>query len=189
MIEFDQDFMEALNALADETEEADQSFRIDNDHSAEWAIRKITEYTAEANRLNAVRRAMIADYQNQIDEENARLEKRTARLKAMLMDYFDTVEKKCTSTQETYRLPSGRLVRKHPKPIIERDNEKLAQWLVDNTMLHYVHFEMKPKWAELKADGVEFNEYGDAFFIPTGECIDGVKAVPQEAVFSVELGG
>ncbi len=188
MIDFDMDFMEALNALADEEQE-DRSFRIDNDHSAEWAIRKITEYTAEANRLNAVREAMIADYRQQIDEENTRLEKRTARLRAMLMDYFETVEKRCTSTQETYRLPSGRLVRKHPKPKVERDNDTLLKWMRGNNMAAFIRSKEEPAWAELKAAGVDFDEDGNAIFSPTGEIIDGVKAVPQEAVFSVELGG
>lgn len=188
MIEFDHDFLEALNALA-EDEQEDKSFRIDNDHAAEWAVRKITEYTAEANRLNAVRKAMIADYQMQIEEENARLEKRTGRLKAMLMDYFDTVEKKASKTREVYRLPSARLVRKFPAAKVERDNARMLMWLRGNGMHSFIKRTEEPMWAAIKEEGVEFDADGNAVFLPTGEIIDGVVAVPQESVFSVELGG
>ena len=185
---YDNELMEGLLEAMEAAEE-ERSFRIDDDHKAEWAMRVIAEERAEAERLNDIRRKMIADYTEQIRRENERLEKRTSMLTAMLMDYFDTVEHRSTATQEKYRLPSGELVRKYPAPKIERNDAQLVEWLKANGCEQYVKVKETPAWDELKKQCVSFDGDGYAIYMPTGEVIDGVAAVPQEAVFNVEIRG
>lgn len=183
---YDEDFMEGLlNYL--EAPESDDRFRIDDDHKAEWAMRLIADERAEAERLNAVRRQMIEDYTEQIRRENEMLEKRTSALTAMLMDYFETVPHKGTKTQESYQLPSGKLVRKYPAPKIERDDAAMIAWLRENDLERFIKVKESPAWDELKKSSVSFDGDGCAIYTPTGEIMEGVAAVPQEPVFKLEI--
>lgn len=184
---YDDNFMDGLMMAIENPE--DSGFRIDDDHKAEWALQVIAAERAEADRLNAVRMKMIADYEEQIRRENDQLEKRTSRLTAMLMDYFDTVPHKGSKTQESYALPGGKLVRKYPAPKIERNDAAMIDWLRANGQEQFVRVKESPAWDELKKNSVSFDSDGCAIFTPTGEIMDGVMAVPQEPVFRLELKG
>lgn len=183
---YDSDFLEGLQAFI-ESPEAEDRFRIDDDHKAEWAVRLIADERAEAERLNAVRQQMIADYTEQIRRENERLERRTSALTALLMDYFETVPHKGTKTQESYQLPSGKLMRKYPAAKIERDDAAMIAWLRSNDLERFIKVKESPAWDELKKSSVSFDSDGCAIYTPTGEIMEGVAAVPQEPVFRLEL--
>ena len=182
---YDDNFMEDLMMALEAPEE--NRFRIDDDHKAEWAMRLIADERAEAERLNSVRRQMIADYEEQIRRENDQLEKRTSALTAMLMDYFETVPHKASKTQESYQLPSGKLVRKYPAPKIERNDAAMIEWLRANALERFIKVKESAAWDELKKSSVSFDSDGCAIYTPTGEIMDGVAAVPQEPVFRLEM--
>lgn len=184
---YDEDFMLGLQDFIEAPEE--HRFCIDDDHKAEWAMRVIADERAEAERLNAVRVKMIADYTEQIRRENERLEKRTSALTALLMEYFDTVGHSSTKTQESYALPSGKLVRKYPAPKIERDDAAMVNWLRANGLEQHIKVKETPAWDELKKSCVSFDYDGSCIYNATGEVMDGVVAVPQEPVFKVEIKG
>lgn len=184
---YDNDFMEGLQAFIEGPEDAEERFRIDDDHKAEWAMRLIADERSEAERLNAVRQQMIADYTEQIRKENERLERRTSALTMLLMDYFETVPHKGSKTQESYTLPSGKLVRKYPAAKIERDDNAMISWLRANNLERFIRVKETPAWDELKKSSVHFDSDGCAIYTPTGEVMAGVAAVPQEPVFRLEI--
>lgn len=161
-----------------------EPFRIDNDQKAEWALAKIREEQAEAMRIMNVCKSMILHYEEQMKKAEEGLEKKTAYLKGQLEQYFEMVKKKRTKTQEVYKLPSGTLRRKYPKPEFKRDEDKLLQWLKDRQMSEYIKIKESPDWANLKK---MVQIAGDKVVDEDGEIIEGVTIVDRPPVFEVEV--
>lgn len=162
-----------------------EGFRIDNDQKAEWALAKIREEQAEAQRIMNVCRSMIMHYEEQMKKAEEDFEKKTAYLRSQLEQYFDSVEKRRTKTQEVYKLPSGTLRRKYPGPQFKRDDDKLIKWLKDRQMNEYIKVKESPDWSNLKKalkltkDNVLVDE--------NGEIVDGVLVVERAPTFEVEV--
>ena len=174
-----------MNPLLEMLDEAiEQSeFKIDTDQKAEWALSKIREEQAEAQRLINVCNSQILYYQSELKKVQDKLENKTGNLKAMLFEYFQTVPHKATKTQETYSLPSGKLKLKYPKPEYKRDDATLLKWLKERDMTDYIKVSESPKWGELKKT---VQVAGDKACID-GEIIDGIQVVERPPVFDIEI--
>ena len=174
------------NPLLEMLDEAiEQSeFKIDTDQKAEWALNIIREEQAEAQRLINVCNSQILYYQSEIRKVQDKLENKTGNLKAMLFDYFQTVPRKATKTQETYSLPSGKLKLKYPQPEYKRDDSKLVEWLENSGKTDYIKIKKSPDWAALKK---AITVVGDKVADENGEIVEGVKVVEREPEFTVEL--
>ena len=171
--------LEMLDEAIEQTE-----FKIDTDQKAEWALNIIREEQAEAQRLINVCNSQILYYQSEIKKVQDKLENKTGNLKAMLFDYFQTVPRKATKTQETYKLPSGTLKLKYPKPEFKRDDSKLVEWLENSSKTDYIKIKKSPDWAALKKT---ITVVGDKVADENGEIVEGVKVVEREPEFTVEL--
>lgn len=178
-----EDYLDSMEVLSGAP--AGDSFSIDDDLTAEWAIRKIAAERAESQRLNGVRRAMVEQYTQDIADEDARCARRCAHLERLLADYFATVPHKKTKTQATYALPSGKLVMKQPPTQFKRDDAALGQWLKASGYNDLVETKLEPKWGELKKRGVQALEDGQCVLEETGEIIPGVTAAVPAPVFQV----
>ena len=161
-----------------------EPFRIDNDEKAEWALAKIREEQAEAQRIMNVCRSMIMHYEQQLKKAEEDLEKKTAYLRSQLEQYFDSVEKRRTKTQEVYKLPSGTLRRKYPSPQFNRDDEKLVKWLKDRQMNEYIKVKETADWASLKKT---IQVVGNKAVDEDGEIVEGITVVDRPPVFEVEV--
>lgn len=175
-----------MNPLLEMLDEAiEQSeFKIDTDQKAEWALNVIREEQAEAQRLINVCNSQILYYQSEARKVQDKLENKTGNLKAMLFEYFQTVDRKTTKTQETYTLPSGKLKLKYPKPEFKRDDSKLVEWLENSGKTDYIKIKKSPDWATLKK---AITVVGDKVADENGEIVEGVKVVEKEPEFTVEL--
>lgn len=175
-----------MNPLLEMLDEAiEQSeFKIDTDQKAEWALNIIREEQVEAQRLINVCNSQILYYQSEIRKVQDKLENKTGNLKAMLFDYFQTVPRKATKTQETYKLPSGTLKLKYPKPEFKRDDSKLVEWLENSSKTDYIKIKKSPDWAALKK---AFTVVGDKVADENGEIVEGVEVVERPPVFDVEV--
>lgn len=175
-----------MNPLLEMLDEAiEQSeFKIDTDQKAEWALNIIREEQAEAQRLINVCNSQILYYQSEIKKVQDKLENKTGNLKAMLFDYFQTVPRKATKTQETYSLPSGKLKLKYPQPEYKRDDSKLVEWLENSGKTDYIKIKKSPDWATLKK---AITVVGDKVADENGEIVEGVEVVERPPVFDVEV--
>jgi hypothetical protein len=128
-----------------------ESFKIDNDEKASWALEKIAIERAESQRYINTCESMILAYQDKMAKERERLANKTAYLEGQLREYFDGVEKKETKTKASYRLPTGTLTMKFKKKI-DKDDHKLTLYMGDNGLDEYLDevYTVKPKWAEFK---------------------------------------
>lgn len=165
--------------------EDDNSFIIDTDEKAEWAIKKIAEERAETQRIISVCQDAIRRYNDTIKKTEDALESKTGYLIHQLRLYMETVKVKETKTQKTYKLPSGTLKFKQLSPEYKRDEEKLTAYLMQNNYTDYIQTVLKPKWADLKKNVV--TKDGKAIIADTGEVIEGVEVIEREPVFEVEI--
>lgn len=128
----------------------DESFRIDNDNTADWALRTISSELAERDRLIKIAEDQIAELQEQITALNEKYNNKTKFLKSCLAEYFATVPHKSTKTQESYKLLSGSLVLKKESQKIVHDDEKLIAYLKANDGEDFIKIKESVDWAGFK---------------------------------------
>lgn len=157
------------------TENAD--FVIDTDAKAEWALNKIREARADRDKWVEWYKAKIAEITEQTDFDTMNLER-------MLADYFATVPHKKTKTQESYKLPGGKLVLKTQNPEYTRDDKAVIEWAKANGFGQFVKVEEKLAWQELKDATAVFEGH---IVTEDGEIVPGVEVTNRDAKFVVEV--
>lgn len=150
--------------------------QIQNDDEAEECIKAIRDAEADVvfwknYYVEALQK--IADASQRIIENN------TARLEA----YFDTLPHKVTKAQESYPLPSGKLVRKHRDPEFVRNDDELLSWLHENNGEKFIKIKESPDWAGLKKT---LTVMGETVVDENGEIIPCIKATERPDEFKVE---
>ena len=157
--------------------EAAERFCIQNDSMADWAIRKIQEARQDTEKW----KAFYAERMAQVQAAN---EETIAQMEGYLAEYFDTVPHKATKTQESYQLPSGKLVLKAQQPEYVRDDAQLLPWAKENGYADCVAVKESVNWAELKK---RLTVQGEWMIDPeTGEAVPGITVQERGTKFSVE---
>ncbi|MCX7709256.1 MAG: host-nuclease inhibitor Gam family protein [Clostridia bacterium] len=175
--------LKIIDEAIEEQTQPDEGFVIDNDAKAEWALKKICEERAEAQRYIQVCETMISEYQEKIRKAEEKLKSKTSYLETLLLKYFETVSRKVTKTQESYKLPSGTLKLKRPSPEYIRDDAELLKWLKENSLDEYIRVEEKLNWSELKK---KLSFSGEKVIDENGQIIEGIKVVEKPPVFEIE---
>lgn len=159
------------------------TFVIDNDHKADWALRKIAEEYAERDRLADIAQAQITELEERLSSICKQCDSRTAFLKAKLSDYFDAVPHKETKTQETYALLAGKLKMKKATHKLVQNESQLISWLKETGNTEYVKTIEKPAWGDIKTllEVVD----GKVIIKDTGELVQGVTVEVVPASFDV----
>lgn len=163
-----------------------ESFMVDNDEKAEWALSKIREEQAEATRIKDTCQRMIKHYEGEMRKAEQDLNNNTEYFKSQLERYFGTVKTKKSpkGTQETYKLPSGTLKRKYPNPKYDVDDKKLVEWLKERKMEDYIEVKEKAKWGEFKK---AVKQAGSKVVDENGEVVEGVEVIDRSPTFVVEV--
>ena len=152
-------------------------FVIDTDAKAEWALTKIREARADRDKWVEWYKAKIAEITEQTDFDTMILER-------MLADYFATVPHKKTKTQESYKLPGGKLVLKTQNPEYTRDDKAVIEWAKANGFGQFVKVEEKLAWQELKDATAVFEGH---IVTEDGEIVPGVEVANRDPKFVVEV--
>lgn len=161
-------------------------FLIDDDHKADWALRKIAEERKEADRIKAIAEQQIEELQMKIKHAEEVAERKTAFLKGCLAEYFQNVPHKSTKTQESYKLLSGSLIFKLPKQNMVKDDDKLLEYFHSNGMEEFINTKESPAWGEFKKQ-LEVID-GNVVDTATGDVIDAVKVEESAGIFDVKIG-
>ena len=159
----------------------DETFRIDNDKTADWAIAQIKDAESERDRLIALAEEQIKDLQDCIEELKTKCENDTAFLRSCLAMYFETVPSKETKTQKTYKLLSGTLVFKKPSVKINHDDDKLIEYLEGT---EFVETKKSLKWGEYKK--VLTISGNDVIDSETGEVVEACSIEDVPASFNIK---
>lgn len=128
----------------------EETFKITDDKSADWAIRQIHEAEDERDRLVSLAEEQIIDLNDRISELKQKCDRDTAYLRSCLIDYFQTVKSKETKTQKSYKLISGTLVFKKPSTKITHDDAKLLEYLENNDGNDFIKLKKSVDWASFK---------------------------------------
>lgn len=138
--------------LEADIEAVSDTFKIDNDFKADWALRKIKDEYDERDRLIKVAQDHIEELECYVAGLNDKYECKVGYLKSLLFTYFESVPHKETKTQESYKLMSGSLVKKKGSEKIAHDDEKLLAYLKADKAVGYIKVVEKADWAEFKKD-------------------------------------
>ena len=160
----------------------EETFKIENDKSADWAIRQIHEAENERDRLIKLAQDQIDDLTTKIQELTEKCNNDTAYLRSCLEMYFNTVPTKETKTQKTYKLLAGTLVFKKPSVKINHDDEKLLDFL-DGT--EYVETKKSLKWGEYKK--ILTISGDDVIDSETGEIVEACSIEDVPASFTIKF--
>ena len=160
----------------------EETFKIDNDKTADWAITQIHEAENERDRLITLAEEQITDLKDRIEELKTKCDNDTAYLRSCLEMYFNTVPTKETKTQKTYKLLSGTLVFKKPSVKINHDDEKLLDFL-DGT--EFVEIKKSLKWGEYKKLLTISGD--DVIDSETGEIVEACTVEDVPASFTIKF--
>lgn len=157
-------------------------WKIQNDSDAEWLIDKVNEELIEKARfkesiINKIE--LLQEKLKKVEEEEQFI---IERRNSYLIEYFESIPdkfKKKTKTQEKYRLPSGSIIKKYPKPEFKRNNDKLLNWIKANNMNEYIEVKEAPKWGKLKKT---IQVVGNQVVTEDGEIVEGVEVVERPPV-------
>lgn len=128
----------------------EETFKIENDKTADWAITQIHDAEIERDRLISLAEEQIKDLTDRIEEFKTKCDNETAYLRSCLIEYFNTVKSKETKTQKSYKLISGTLVYKKPSVKIAHDDEKLLEYLEKNDGEDFIKTKKSVDWAGFK---------------------------------------
>ena len=126
----DEELLAALDGdLTPEEVAAPLRWTVEDDGSAEWALRKLTEALDEAAALDASLAAFVAPFHEWAERERSgrKIPERVARWTALLQDY--AIRRREATKEATLWLPSGKIATTGRKaaPEIE-DPEAVVEW-------------------------------------------------------------
>lgn len=170
----------------EETEAAAPApWRIADDGTADWAVRKIAEERAELARIRELAEAEISRIEQKLAAAEKRCENGTRFLTAKLAEYFNEVPHKTTKTKESYRLLSGTLTKKLGSTQMKQDDEALLAFLKQSGNEDMIQTTEKPRWGEYKK---RLQIIGGAVVDSlTGEIVEGVTIIEKPDTFTVDV--
>lgn len=167
------------------------AWAIDNDHKAEWALKKIRQSEEEFKRIEALANDEIKELEDAKEAARKKYEDRIKGLKSMLWQYFDTLPAEAianTKTESKYALLTGKLVKKKEKQQFTCDKATTLQYCKANNMPEFVKVKTEESldWAGLKKE-LAFNDDGVVVLASTGEVIEGVASELVPASFDIKF--
>ena len=160
-----------------------ERYHITSDAEADRWVEKIRDARAERDRFVNACNERIAEFEARAKAAEEECDKECGYALALLHEYFGTVERKRSKTQETYSLPSGKLVYKMPSIAPRIDEERLLNW-VKAEAPEFVATTVKTKWGELKKALVLKDDH--YIFTATGEIVDGLTPEEKEGGFDIK---
>ena len=179
--------MDMIDEFLD-VQEDKETWKVENDLSADWCLDKIRESKAEYSRFEIVTRAKIQQIEQVLMKEKEKMNNEVSFFESKLREYFETVKTEDTKTLRKYKLPSGQLKLKKSQTIFKYDKEKLIE-AADNyeNMSDYIKIKKDFDWAEFKKNlEIKGNNIINK---NTGEIveIDGLSIEEKSEEFKVEV--
>ena len=173
-----------LDSLYEPPEPSKEAFKIDNDGSADWALRKIRQSQKRIAEIQRTAEEQIAMIEKWMLSEIAGEEKSVAYFTQLLDNYHRGLYEQDPKRYKTIKLPNGIIKRVKTQPTFERDEDKLLGWLEERQLEQFIDRKAKAKWGELKKRG---EVSGAVCVMPeTGEVVEGIRVEAQEEKFKVE---
>lgn len=155
--------------LSLEDEQERERFRIDNDHTASWALRKMWKAERELNRLNENYEETVAILVERFEEACKPLASDLRFFESLLADYHRRLVEE-GKADKTYRLPAGELVsRKTPDTVDVSDFAALQDYAEGADHLNLVRIKVEADKRAILAAVKETGETIPGVVLKTGE--------------------
>lgn len=169
-----------MSELLNEMIEEEKPWTITDDASAEWAMEQIANANAELEKWTTF-------YAERLGKIEATTQNTIQYFTAKLKEYFETVPHHQTKTQESYELPSGKLVMKAQQPEFIREDEKLIAWAKENGKGEFIKTKEVLDWSKMKKEFAGYQLMDGKPVDPfTGEVIEGLIVAEREPKFTIE---
>lgn len=161
-------------------EEKREPFVVTDDQKAEWCLKQIRQKKQELE-------VWQKHYENLLAAVEFQIEKDIAYFEGSLEAYFRSQQAegftKKADTQESYKLPSGKLVLKRQQPEFGRDEDKLIPWLRQNSP-EFIKTKESVNW-----DGLKKTLFvnGEGMITEDGEVVPGITVTKRDDIFKVEV--
>lgn len=169
---------------ADEEDDHEDSFHIDNDGLADWAVSKLHEIKEEKDRVQRIYDERVAVLQGAYAKQMEMLDSGEAFFLGKLEEYFHSVPAKETKTQRSYKLLSGTLKWTKPKKDFEHDDVEILSALESAGIEEWTKVTKKLDWSGLKKS---LSIDGDDIVNADGEVVEipGLRVTMKEGKFTV----
>lgn len=179
--------MEQLNiaTLEEKAEqEKEDEFRIDDDHGANWALKKIREFKSKIAKKEQFAEKEIAEIKSWLEGETNKLESDIERFEGLLTEYAMKMKEK-DKDLKTHSLPAGDLKFRKQRSKWDYEDEKLIESAKSAGLDDLIKTEEKIDKRKLKkrvkiAGNKIINK-------ETGEVIEGVEIIERGEKFSVKV--
>ncbi len=171
-------------------EEERETWKIENDNVADWALDKIKESKEEYGRFEKVVMEKIEQIKIVLQKEKKKMENEANFFEAKLREYMEKVKIKDTKTQRKYALPSGELILKKDKEDFKLDKEKILEYIKQfesEEYKEYIKTKEELAWGEMKKNLIIDN--GQIIDKSTGEVlkIEGLEVEVKQGSFEIKF--
>ncbi len=175
----------SLNQYLEEQEQTErETFVVDTDEKANWALRKIKQAQQKQEESNALAIAEIEKIEAWNADEKEKAQRDIDYFQGLLA-YYAVKKREEDPKFKSQKLPNGRIkfVKKQPK--LNYDNQTVIDYLKKNERTDLIRTKEEPSKSEIKKAFV-INE--DKLVDPdTGEVVDGITVEYLDDEFKVEV--
>lgn len=186
------DYRTALDEALDtayqvpETEEARETFRINDLDQAGWAVRKYARIERRRAELRQAAELEITRIQSWLKGEEEKIDQQESFFANLLADYHRRILE-ADPKAKTITLPHGTLQMRAQQPEFRRDDNALMAWIKSEPSLaeRFIRTKEEVAWVDLKRD-LKVSEDGTVV-TAWGEIVPGVVAEIRLPQFSIKL--
>ena len=131
-----------------ETEERREAFRVNDDSSASWAMRKLAEINAQLDANNAMHEREIERLHQWLEQVNTPLNRDALYFRSLLEDYAR--RERMEKDRKTINLPHGKVSTRPATDKWEVDTEHLLAFLNQNDLKDLIKVKEEPSLTAMK---------------------------------------
>lgn len=176
--------MTSLHEFLDEQEQVhDESFKVDTDEKANWALRKIKQFQEQQKENTALAEAEIEKIDEWLKSENEKLQGDIDYFTSLVAEY--AIKKREDDPKfKSKKLPNGRMGFRKQQPKFHYKDDLLVESLKKSGRTDLIRVKETPDKTAVKKN---FIVQGDKLIDPdTGEVIEGVTIEHREETFEVK---
>lgn len=175
-------FLEHEDVKVDQEQE--DNFEVDDDHKANWALKKIRQLKKKKQKNEKFAEKEISEIKEWLDEENGKLDNHIEYIEGLLTEYAMKLKEQ-DEDFKTKNLPAGKMQFRKQRPKWKYDDEKLVNFLKDVGKNELIRVKESVDKRELKKQvEVAGKKVVDA---ETGEILEGVEVKERGEKFKIKV--
>jgi phage host-nuclease inhibitor protein Gam len=168
--------------LDDQEQTENESFKVTNESTANWALRKIKQYQDKQKENNALAESEIAKIEMWLETVNEQAQNNIDYFQGLLAEYA-LKQRDANPEFKSQKLPNGSIKFGKQQPKYTYDDKALLEYLKKSEETDLIRVKEEPNKSAIKKLFPVQN--GKLVNVGTGEVIDGVTVEDREDKFEV----